>query len=404
VSVAVANQNSTGRADIEQAVVELESLGARLVDSYQALERRAQRVEQDLACANDALEAKVAELDAVNANLAAILDALPTGVVVRDASGRVVRVNRTALEVLGARSDDVQSRSAALFGDELAADGDWCEREVVREDGRRLVIARRRSLVARPAHDAHPGDTLGSVEILDDRTQLAELHERLHSLDKLAALGNMAGGIAHELRNPMHAIGGFAALLHNGLKPASQEQHWADLIVAGCANAESVLASMLTLASPSKLTLETIEPAELAAAAVEQVRGEIPDATPWRIDCTVNAPPFVGDRIKLRQTLRNLLSNAIHAQPGGGAVALELTQERADIVLRVSDAGPGIAPELRRRVLEPFFTTRAQGTGLGLALVVQIAELHGGRVEISPRPSQLGGAQIALRIPFRPSV
>jgi signal transduction histidine kinase len=160
----------------------------------------------------------------------------------------------------------------------------------------------------------------------------------------------------------------------------------------------------LTLASPSKLSLETIEPAELARAAIEQARGEIAEPAQWRIECSVDAPPFVGDRIKLRQTLRNLLSNAIHAQPAGGALALELVREDAEIVLRVSDAGPGIAPELRRRVLEPFFTTRAQGTGLGLALVVQIAELHGGRVEISPRPSQLGGAQVALRIPFRPSV
>jgi two-component system sensor histidine kinase FlrB len=400
----VANQNLTGRADLEQAVVELEVLGARLVDSYQALERRAQRVEQDLARANDALEAKVAELDAVNANLAAILDALPTGVVVRDASGRVVRVNQAALEVLGAKANQVHTHSAALFGEQVRADGDWSEREIVRDDGRHLVIARRRTTVALPANGARPADTLGSIEILDDRTQLAELHERLHSLDKLAALGNMAGGIAHELRNPMTAIGGFAALLHKSLAPASEEQRWAALIVAGCANAECILASMLTLASPSKLTLETIEPAELAQAAIEQVRGELTDASQWRIECSVEAAPFVGDRIKLRQTLRNLLSNAIHAQPGGGAVALELIRERTEIVLRVSDAGPGIAPELRRRVLEPFFTTRAQGTGLGLALVVQIAELHGGRVEISPRPSQLGGAQVALRIPFRPSV
>lgn len=394
MNVATRDGSIGASRDVERAMRELEGLSVRLIDSYQALERRAQHVEEDLARANLALEAKVAEL-------AAILEALPTGVVVRDAGGAIVHVNRAALDALGPTADDVAAGTAQLFGPTRADDGDWRECESERPDGRRLVVARRRSNIAAPLRTGGDGRAIGSVEILDDRTQVAELHERLHALDKLAALGNMAGGIAHELRNPMHAIGGFAALLGTRLEHGSQEARWASAIVDGCANAETVLASMLTLASPSKLTLETVDGRELVDAALEQVRGEIEQRERWNITTRASARPFAGDRIKLRQALRNLISNALHAQPLGGAVHVELTLEGEQIAVRVSDAGPGIAPELRRRVLEPFFTTRAEGTGLGLALVVQIAELHGGRVEISPRPSQLGGAQVEVLIPFR---
>lgn len=241
--------------------------------------------------------------------------------------------------------------------------------------------------------------------------EIAALSERMHSLDKLAALGNMAGGIAHELRNPMMAIKGFAALLEQEEALGEREKRWAALISAGVADAESVLTSMLTLCNPEQLALETIDPQELARAAVELARSECPNgAERWRIAWNASAPGFAGDRIKLRQALRNLLANALQAQPHGGEARLSITLDANanEIVARVVDAGPGIPDELRRRVCEPFFTTRAEGTGLGLALCVRIAELHGGRLEIATRPgsssTDLGGADVALRFPFRTSI
>src|SRR6185436_2638923 len=119
-----------------------------------------------------------------------------------------------------------------------------------------------------------------------------------------------------------------------------------------------------------------------------------------------DAPPFLGDRIKLRQAVRNLLENALEAQESAGAraprIEVELSREASELVFRVSDAGPGVPADLRARILDPFFTTHADGTGLGLALVSVIARLHGGTVQCSPRPSDLGGALFVLRIPFQP--
>ena len=103
--------------------------------------------------------------------------------------------------------------------------------------------------------------------------------------------------------------------------------------------------------------------------------------------------------IKLRQAIRNLVSNAVEAQPSGGTIQIEATCAPREIRVCVRDAGPGIPIELHSRVTDPFFTTRAGGTGLGLALVHSIAQLHGGALEIGREPSALGGAEILLRIP-----
>lgn len=384
--------------ELERATRELQTLGASLATTYRALEARAERVERELACANRELERKVAQLDQVSADLEAVLAALPTGVIVRDAEGHIVRVNDAALAVLDEPLERVLGRSSTELD---CNSGEWSQHELVR-DGQRLVVAGRRSPV-RATSGAQRGTLRGSVEIIDDRTQVVELSERLHALDKLAALGNMAGGIAHELRNPMMAVKGFAAMLAGRLPADSDERRWAGLIVEGVGEADSILTSMMSLASPEKLVLETVDTEELVQSAVRLAKldAETTHGQPCALTTDVERTTFAGDRIKLRQALRNLIANAMQAQPGGGAVHVDVRCELAELVVRVTDAGPGIPGALRRRVLEPFFTTRAEGTGLGLALVQRIAELHGGRVEISPRPSSLGGADVRLRIPNR---
>ena len=392
------SQQHLPELDLERAMRELESLGASLTTSYRSLEERARRVEQELAVANRELARKVAELDEVKAGLEAVLAALPTGVLVRDADGRIVRANAAALAVLGADESAVLGRESTEFD---GHDDEWTEHEVVRPDGSRRIVASRRSVVARDLRAG--GEPAGTVEILDDRTRVVELSERLHAMDKLSAMGDMASGIAHELRNPMMAVKGFAELLAPRLPEGSDERRWAGLIVEGSAESETILASMMSLASPEKLALDSVDAHELARAALRLARlgAERDGEFRFELSSSIDCLSFAGDRIKLRQALRNLLANAIQAQPEGGRVHLSIVREGDEVVARVQDAGPGISHKLARRVFEPFFTTRAEGTGLGLALVQRIAVLHGGRVEISPLPSPLGGAEVRLHIPFR---
>lgn len=384
--------------ELERATRELSALGASLARSYHSLEERAARVEGELEQANAALARKVEELDAVTAELEAVLEALPTGVVVRDAQGRILRANDAALAALG-RSREELVGSALVLAPRAGSSETWQEFEHVRDDGQRSVLAHRTAQIAGTGRAR-----ACQAELFDDRTALVELSERMHALDKLAALGNMAGGIAHELRNPMMAAKGFAALLADKLPAGEQSTRWARLIVEGIDEANAVLTSMMSLATPDKLQLETVaaQPLvdEVLSMALRDVGIDARDGR-WRVEARVSTPDFGADRIKLRQALRNLVANALQVQPAGGAVLLELERAGDRIVARVSDAGPGIPRALAKRVLEPFFTTRAQGSGLGLALVERIARLHGGELRISPEPSSLGGAAIALTLPYR---
>jgi len=200
----------------------------------------------------------------------------------------------------------------------------------------------------------------------------------------------------------MNAVKGYAALLKKHAPPGSREARWSASICAGVDEADEILASMLTLANPERLALETIDARTLIADAVAALGADDAEITTACPELT-----FAGDRVKLRQALRNLLVNALQAQANAQGVRprvhVEALRAGDHVLFTVSDAGPGIPAELRRRVFDPFFTTRADGTGLGLALVSTIARLHGGRVEIPPGLAPLGGAEVRLLIPFSPT-
>jgi len=325
-----------------------------------------------------------------------VLDALPVGVAVRDAEGYVLRVNRNLTETLALDASEVLGqREIRALTSARAADG-----RVVLDDGRSLLLDLRRREVCRA-----DGESIGTVEIVDDRTELEALTERLHSLDKVAALGTMAGGIAHEIRNPLNAVAGFADLLVARLADGSDDKalHWSRLISRGAQEANAIITSLLTISTPEGLDRELIEPDQLIDEALTAAREGRSSADQRAVvHVFTSAPPFVGDRIKLRQALRNLIANAQDAAPGEDLI-LNAEVQGDEVVLSVQDSGPGISSELRRRVLDPFFTTRADGCGLGLALTNTIAGMHGGRLEIHTTPSELGGARIALHLPLEPS-
>ncbi|MDG1499212.1 MAG: ATP-binding protein [Planctomycetota bacterium] len=381
---------------IESAMRSFSEISSNLLKSYSKLEARAERVEHKLAVANRTLESKVLELDEVTRNLEAILAALPTGVVVRDADGAIVRINDAAAVALGL-STQQKDRAIGSPDVEVLKTARAAKGAVVLANGSARVLDLRSSMVRNDQ-----GRSTGTVEIIDDRTEITALGERLHAMDKVASLGTMAGGIAHELRNPLNAVAGFADLMQSRLKTTGTEDpkiiRWAQLIGRGAAEANAIITSLLTLSTPEGLDRSGIGAEDLLKEAVQAA--VTPEQTQPDVEFITDVESFTGDRIKLRQALRNLVANAMDVAPGS-PLRIKATQtDEGELALEVHDAGPGIAAEMRRRVLDPFFTTRAEGTGLGLALASTIAGLHGGHLEIQNSPSDLGGALVAIHLPL----
>lgn len=235
--------------------------------------------------------------------------------------------------------------------------------------------------------------------------EVATLTDRVHQMDKMAALGNMAAGIAHEIRNPMNAVKGFADLFQRGREEGTKDYRWAQLISQGVKEVDGIITSLLSFAQPETLAIEEIEVPALIesaiAAALQRTPGER-DAQDWTITVECSADNMRADRIKLRQALRNLISNALDIQPEGGAVHISAELLGPDVLFQVGDAGPGVPEDIAGRLTDPFFTTRAEGTGLGLSLVHTITRLHGGTFEVLPTPSPLGGALFTLTVPKTP--
>ncbi|MDE0903781.1 MAG: sensor histidine kinase [Planctomycetota bacterium] len=162
----------------------------------------------------------------------------------------------------------------------------------------------------------------------------------------------------------------------------------------GPCEAERSVPSTTHLASTGSPECESHDCRELASEAVQMALATKPIEHQDNWDIQVLGAPLTcgAEPTEVRQALRNLVLNALDMQPNGGQVIIHIQQEDNSIVFSVEDSGPGVAPDVAHRVFEPFFTTRAEGTGLGLALVRSIAELHGGHLQLDPNPSPLGGA------------
>jgi signal transduction histidine kinase len=390
-------RSGTRTGELGDITSQLSAISENLLASYARLERRAERVERDLVVANLELARRMEEVDSLRAHLDAVLSALPCGVVVRGADGRVASANPAAGALLAASEDELKSATQHPVLDDALADG--VVREHVLADGVRRALAVRRSHVRADAGG-------GSVIIVDDRTEERRLEAKLAANAKMAALGTMAGGIAHEVRNPLNAVRGFAELLRLQLDPDERAHRFATRICAGVDEIDAIVKSLLGFAAPEKLARDVVDPEELARQAVAAARDEAcrdRRADAWTIRTSVDCPVFRADAIKLRQALKNLVANALQAQPRGGEVAVEIHHTDGTIALRVHDGGPGLADALRGRAGEPFLTTRPDGTGLGLALVHAVAAVHGGSFEIERDAGPLGGADARLTIPYLPS-
>jgi signal transduction histidine kinase len=244
------------------------------------------------------------------------------------------------------------------------------------------------------------GKISGVICLLTDLTELAALEQRMHLKENLAALGELSAGIAHEFKNALATISGYAQLI-----PESSPREAADYakkIVEQTRNITHMVAEFLKYARPLEIPEERVELEEVVERAVAEVAETMPEVA---IECKGNFGEVAGDEGLLRQALLNLARNAAEAcaeAEGGGRVTVhgEVTdgEEAGWQRVVVADNGPGIAQAAMPKLFRPFFTTKSKGTGLGLAVVQKIIVQHGGQVAVRNCPK--GGAEFMVTLPL----
>jgi PAS domain S-box-containing protein len=402
-------ESAADRSTLERSFEAFTQISRSLEQAYDRLREQAARVDLELARSNQTLNEKVAELDATTRHLNSVLCSLSSAVVVTDRAGRVTLVNRAFELLVGESSDALIGRAKASFVDgdgrpvcDSGPPSDDCVALPSRElrlDGERRILRSSRAPVL-----GSDGATLGEVEALTDETELETLREELRRRETLTALGEMAAGIAHELRNPLHSVEGFTHLLLKSLDtdapgaPRKDPHEHARRILAGVRKANAIITNLLCFARPDRFAprrarVNTLL-VELRHAFADTPAGaariEIRPAQPRELE-------VAGDLALLERVLVNLIENARAAAGAAGHVSVLARAASGEVQLVVEDDGPGIPAELRDRLFRPFVTGRSDGIGLGLFLVHRIVELHRGRIEVAPRPG--GGTVFTVRLP-----
>ncbi len=372
--------------------VDLDAENARLLRQVASLER-----------ANLELSAALQELRAYYEDL---LSSLQDGVIILDPSGRVVWLNQAAEELTGFSGSQIASRAVAeVFpppsplsslvaktADQGRSHADF-DATLTRADGGRLTVSAVASLVSNPR-----GESRGVVLVLRDLSRVRDLEEQLQRSDRLAALGILAAGMAHEVRNPLVGVRAAAQLMERepGFAPSLKE--FTGIIIREVDRLNRLVDGLLAFAGRRPLRLSPcnvnqileealrLESAGLQGGGVGVLRKYDPEV-----------PVVAGDPDRLLQVFLNLIRNGGEAMAdGGGELAVRTQFERlapqcggrAAAVVEIADRGPGIPPELQGKLFNPFFTTKYKGTGLGLPISQRIVEEHGGAIEVQSTMGQ----------------
>ncbi len=241
-----------------------------------------------------------------------------------------------------------------------------------------------------------------SGELAEAYRKLQETFEQLRKADRLAALGELSAGIAHEIRNPLGSIKGSVEILAGEIAADNPKREFIDIIQEEVARLNSIVMEFLKFARPPQPSIRPTSVNRLAESALILVRKQAGKAG-IGIECNLDpaAPVIEVDPDQIRQVLLNILLNAIQAMPDGGRLGI-VTARAGDppwVVIEVSDTGIGISDEELERVFDPFFTTKAQGSGLGLSISFQLIQNHGGRIVARKNPER--GLTFRLELPMQ---
>jgi two-component system sensor histidine kinase PilS (NtrC family) len=334
------------------------------------------------------------DLATVTALHESIVQSVTSGLVTMDPAGRVTFMNRAAEQISGLAFAQAAGQPGARWFPSFARGG--------RDEIEWVTPAGVRRLLGYTGFDLHGrgGKRSGTAVIFQDLTELRAMQEAVDRSKRLADLGTVAAGLAHELRNPLASISGCVELLGGAEGLSAEDQRIMGIVLRETSRLDQLLTRFLEFTRPAPPQRREADLAALLGDTLDVFAAD-PAAAGLRIERALASAPVSCDPDQLRQVTWNLVANAGHAcrsanrsgtvrvacapSPGGGAT------------LSVEDDGPGIPAAELSRIFTPFFTTKAGGTGLGLAVVQRIVDAHGGSVEVDSGPGR--GARFTIRLP-----
>ena len=353
-------------------------LSGTLAERWRSSEEKLQRKTIDYA-----------ELEKMNRT---ILAHISSGLMLINSEGRIRSFNRAASDITGLSLQDVYDQEANLLFPGLSVGSsagakplNRSEGYYVRGDGEKLILG----YATTPARGSQ-GETLGVLVTFQDLTQLKKIEEELKQADRLAAIGRLAAGMAHEIRNPLASISGSVQLLMEAEHAQPEDLHLMEIVVKEADRLSGLLTDFLSFARPKPPAKEDVKVISIFQQLNDLLKA---DFRFENIEINLNDETqleLMLDRSQILQALWDLAINAGEAIQGQGRLILSTTRDG----IIVEDSGPGVSAEISGRIFEPFFSTKEKGTGLGLASVYSIIEAHGGAITVGE--SAEGGARFHL--------
>ena len=334
-----------------------------------------------------------------------VIASMSSGLLTTDSRQRVTFLNPPGGEMLGLDPAAITGRFLAEL--ELPFPCDWesirtrargrepyrAETEFERVEGNRRVLGYSLRVL-----EGAEGDE-GTLILFQDLTEVKKLERRARFNEQLAAVGELAAGIAHEIRNPLASISGSVQVLSNELSVGSTERRLMEIIVSESNRLSGILEEFLRFVRPQERRVASFDVATTISEVMEIFRlsDEVSDAHVIELDVSPGSSTLSGDRDQIRQIIYNMAKNAVRAMDAGGKLTISGREEKRWYVIRFSDTGRGMSSDEIARIFTPFSTAFDGGTGLGMAIVRRIVEDHGGVIDVESRPGE--GTTVTIQLP-----
>lgn len=393
-------------AYLDQAFELFKQETEKLAAAYWNLQKKFEAVNLELQSSNEKLNLKVAELKSTTNYLDSILSQMSQGLLFVDMAGNVTTYNQSAQHILGRSAPEVLLRPfEQVFPDDLFG---FSLKQALREKSAPPLafVAIKDDLqnvreIEASTNFVQQEGAQGLIILLRDITELRRLQTLAARNDRLKELGEMAAMVAHEIRNPLGGIKGFASLLERDLKDEPELAKMAGYIIEGTDALNRLVSTVLNYSRPVQLKMESVNLVDLMQELIEHVRADSSISADIKISVVSKNTPVMAtvDPAIIKGAILNLIVNAIQAMPDGGEIKIIVDHESNQALIKVSDTGIGIPPENMDKLFSPFFTTRTDGNGFGLAEVYKVVQAHGGAIEAASTPNH--GTLFTLKLPLQ---